>query len=87
MKPIADSLVEGDETVKLNIFAPSGSENYQLGTSTSATITITDAVAVVNVLADDAQADENGSDPGDFTLTRSGVPTSPLTVNLQWERL
>jgi hypothetical protein len=84
VKPMADSKIEGDESVKLNIFAPSGSENYQLGANASAIVTITDGVAVVNVQADDAQADENGADPGDFTLTRSGVLTSPLTVNLQW---
>ena len=67
--PVPDNVVEGDETVELSI-ASSG--NYDITAPGSATVTIADDAVTVTIATLDAAADEAGSDPGSFTLTRSG---------------
>src|SRR5262249_8144260 len=53
LKPLGDSLVEGDETAKFSIRGAGDPVNpsYILGSSPSATVTISDMVASVNVQA------------------------------------
>ena len=67
--PIADNLVEGDETVVLSI---DPSANYTVGTPGSATVTIADDPAIVTATVIDADADESGPDSGTIRLARSG---------------
>ncbi|HKE42925.1 MAG TPA: Calx-beta domain-containing protein [Steroidobacteraceae bacterium] len=77
--PLADSLVEPDETVIITL---TGTTNYNVGTPGSATVTIADAVLpTVTVTATDANAAETGLNPGVFTFTRTGATTNSLTVN------
>ncbi len=75
--PLADALAEGAESVILTLTSVAP---YALGSSTSGTVTIADAVPVVSVVAFDAAASETGPDLGTFRFTRTGSPTSPLTV-------
>ena len=77
--PLADALAESAESVILTLTSVAP---YALGSSTSGTVTIADAasVPVVSVVAFDAAASETGPDLGTFRFTRTGSPTSPLTV-------
>src|SRR5207248_2182257 len=81
--PIDDAEAEGDETVVLTLTADAA---YDVGSPNSATITIHDndqpsEKPTVTVVATDANATEDGSDPATFTFTRSGNTDSDLTVN------
>jgi hypothetical protein len=77
--PVADSVVEGNETVVVTLVDGS---RYNLGASVVATITIADAaLPLVSVTALDADAAEAGLDPGVFQFARTGDPSAPLTVN------
>ena len=76
--PIADSQVEGDETV---VFTAAPDPAYLVGSPSTATATITDA-PVVTVSTPIAAASEAGPVAGKFTLTRSGPTTSALAVKL-----
>ena len=75
--PIADTAVEGNETVVVTLAAG----EYVAGTPSSATVTIAESVPTVTVTATDANAAEAGADPGTFTFTRTGPTTLALTVN------
>ncbi|MEM6400427.1 MAG: ExeM/NucH family extracellular endonuclease [Cyanobacteria bacterium P01_D01_bin.116] len=80
--PIDDSDVESPETVILTL---DDTADYDLGTSTSDTATITsDDVApgtpVVEITATDNTAAEVGGDTATFTVTRTGDTTNALTV-------
>jgi hypothetical protein len=75
--PIADTNVEGNETVVVTLAVG----EYVIGTPSSATVTIADSVPTVTVTATDANAAEAGTDPGTFTFTRTGPTTLALTVN------
>src|SRR5262249_26373142 len=77
--PTDDQTVEGLETVILTLLA---SPDYALGVQQTATITIADhpTVPVVSIVATDAGAAELGSDPGEFTITRSGDLSKALVV-------
>ncbi|MSO36369.1 MAG: hypothetical protein EXQ50_14245 [Acidobacteria bacterium] len=55
---------------------------YALGSPTTGTVTISDAVPTVSVVAFDATAPETGPDLGTFRFTRTGTVTSSLTVTL-----
>ena len=80
--PVDDSLVEGTETVIINIVI---SSSYAIETS-SAQIEIIDddnELATVSIEATDASAAETGSDNGIFTITRTGSTTASLVVDLQ----
>ncbi len=46
----------------------------------SVAITVAGATPVVNVTATDGSAAEGGTDPGAFTISRTGAITAPLTV-------
>jgi K319L-like, PKD domain/PKD domain/Calx-beta domain len=69
LTPLADNLVEGDETVVLTV---SPSLDYVVGLPAAATATITDDAPIVSVTGADAEASEIGLDPGAFVLNRSG---------------
>ncbi|MDB9467245.1 Calx-beta domain-containing protein, partial [Dolichospermum circinale CS-539/09] len=81
--PTADNIVEGDETVLLNLTAGDG---YTISTTTAVTGTITnDDLPIISVAATDSDAGETATgitpNPGTFTLTRTGDLTQAITVN------
>ena len=79
--PVGDPLEEGSETVILDLL---GHPAYILGSPNSASVTIVDddlVVPMVTITATDAFAAEAGSDPGIFTVTRTGDTAPPLTVD------
>ena len=82
--PVDDAQVENDETV--NVTLTSG-PNYTVGSPSSATVTIVDnddepiPPATVSITATDPNAAEAGTDPGTFTVERTGATGSALTVN------
>lgn len=75
--PTADVLTEGSESVLLTLTSVAP---YALGSPTSGTVTISDALPVVTVAAFDASASETGPDLGTFRFSRTGSLTSSLTV-------
>jgi len=78
ISPLADNLVEGDETVVLTVAT---SLTYVVGNPSTATVTIADDAPVVSIVAADADAAESGLDPGAFVITRRGGNTAAaLTV-------
>ncbi|MEH2060379.1 MAG: Calx-beta domain-containing protein [Nostoc sp.] len=83
INPIDDFLIENDETVILNLAT---STNYNLGVATTATVMIADNdKPTITISANDANAGETlagqPTNPGQFTLTRTGSIASALTVN------
>jgi hypothetical protein len=77
--PIADGLVEPDETVYVTMISD---VNYNVGTPASATVTIVDQpVPVVTVVATDPTAAESDLSTGTFTISRTGDTTAALTVS------
>lgn len=75
-----DAFVEGDESVRLVL---STNAAYDIGIAGSATLTLRDdELATVNVTAPDNAASEPGSDFGSFMISRGGVTSGDLTVNL-----
>lgn len=78
--PLADNVVEGDETVILTL--NQGNFGYAIDPDArSAEVTLADDPAVVSVIASDDFASEQGLDPAVFTFSRSGGDTSvPLMV-------
>ncbi len=77
--PFADNLSEGAETMTVTI---EQNNAYTIGTPNTATVTIADSVATVNVTATDGAASEPGTDTAMFTFTRTtgGNPAAPLTI-------
>lgn len=76
--PIDDNRTTGDLTVELTL---ANANRYQLGSSESAFITITDTdLPYVTVVATDPYAVEHGLEQGAFTFTRNRVTNSALTV-------
>lgn len=79
--PVDDSTAEGSETVIASLEAGSG---YSKGSSTQATVTISDndvpATPSVTVAASDASASEVGLDQGVFTVTRTLSTASAINV-------
>ncbi|MGI2903697.1 Calx-beta domain-containing protein [Tolypothrix sp. VBCCA 56010] len=81
--PIDDGEFEGNETAVINL---ASSTNYNLGTAITATIVIADNdKPTITIGANDASAGETIpgqiTNPGQFTLTRTGSTASALTVN------
>ena len=78
VRPLNDALVEVPETVIVTL---TDGANYDLGGTTSATVTITDQPApIVTITAIDPAASETGPDPGVFRFTRVGNTALALTV-------
>lgn len=77
--PKADTTIEADETVILTV---TPSARYSVGTSNSATGTITnDDFPKITLAASPASVLENGTGNLVYTFTRPGPTNSPLTVN------
>ena len=78
---IDDTVAEAPETVSLTV-VPYTVGVYSVGTASTATVTILDDdLPTISVNATDASAGET-SNPGVFTLTRTGTTASALTVNV-----
>jgi PKD repeat protein len=77
--PIDDTLYEGNETIVLTL---TGSALYNVASPNNAKTTIIDNdLPTVTVAAADPNASETDSDPGQFTITRTGITTAPLVVS------
>ena len=76
--PVADSVVESDETVMLTVTAGVG---YIVGVPASATGTITNDDTDVSVAVAPTSTLEDGAGTLVYTFTRVGVTTGALTVN------
>ncbi|MGH7140468.1 MAG: Calx-beta domain-containing protein, partial [Pirellulales bacterium] len=72
-----------DNQSSANVVATlSAGNDYELGTTTQATVTINEeAPPVVNVVATTPTAYETDTTPGVFTISRSGPTDDPLTVS------
>ena len=84
VRPVDDATVENTESVILYM---NPTTQYRLGTSSSARINITDndvaalpVTPLISVAATDADAGEAGTNPGTFTLTRTGALNNTMTV-------
>ena len=79
--PIDDAVVDPGETVIATLQPSAG---YEIGTSGSATVTITDndVISSVTITASDASAAEAGADPGAFLVSRTGSTAAVLSVTL-----
>lgn len=76
--PIQDTLVEGQETVRLTVAA---STAYGVGTPNSAIVRIADDdIPVVTITATGPTASEAGNDIGVITVSRTGDTSAPLTL-------
>jgi hypothetical protein len=76
--PINDRIFEATETVVLTLQAGAA---YLLGEPNSATVTIADNdLPAVRITAADADASETGTDPGQFTVSRTGSTHVTLVV-------
>jgi uncharacterized repeat protein (TIGR01451 family) len=76
--PVADSMVEPDETVILTVAPGAG---YGVGSPSSATGTITNDDTDVSVAVAPSSTAEDGAGNLVFTFTRTGVTTGALTAN------
>ena len=80
--PRDDTHGEAPEAVTL-IVLPYATYSVDPGLAT-ATVTLVDDEPTVSIEATDAAAAESGEDPGQFTITRDGDASAPLTV---WYRI
>ncbi|MGI8966813.1 MAG: Calx-beta domain-containing protein, partial [Limisphaerales bacterium] len=74
--PLDDTLVEGDETVLVNLTVR---DTYRVLFPSSALVTIQDNDQSIRVDASDFEAAEPGTNRGEFTITRFGTTNSDLT--------
>ncbi len=80
--PIQDSAIEGMETVILTISTDTNYVRAAASADYSGTVNLhDDDEPILTVVATDAAAAEAGSDPGIFTVTRTGSTAAALTVN------
>ena len=81
--PNRDNLIEGEETITLQL--TNNESLYIIGTKTEAEITITDDVAEVTMELDNGSLAEAGPQSGSFTVTRStiGNVDAPFEVWLE----
>jgi hypothetical protein len=78
---IDDATIETAETVLVTLSNVTGAS---MGSLNVHTLTINDDdLPVVSIVANDPNAAEAGLDPGQFTVSRTGPTTSPLTVTLK----
>ncbi|HEX5833267.1 MAG TPA: Calx-beta domain-containing protein, partial [Pyrinomonadaceae bacterium] len=76
--PVADNMVEPDETVTLTVVAGAG---YGVGSPSSATGTITNDDTDISVAVAPSAVDEDGAANLVYTFTRTGVTAGALTAN------
>jgi hypothetical protein len=78
--PVDDNEVEQTEKVEIKLGPPG--INYQLGSPTSATVSIiSDDLPFVNIEATDGIASEAGPDAGSFHISRTGSTANSLVVS------
>ncbi|MEQ8791449.1 MAG: Ig-like domain-containing protein [Pirellulaceae bacterium] len=78
LTPYSDMETEGDETVVLSLTSGSG---YTVGSSSSATVTIQDAVAPeANITANDPLATETGPTSGQYTISLSSPAAGDVMI-------
>ena len=79
--PYNDPTIETLETIMIKL---ADTADYDLGAVDCALVELIsdEQPPTVTIAATDALAAEAGRDPGQFTLTRTGPTTAPLTVNL-----
>ncbi|MFM9959793.1 MAG: ELWxxDGT repeat protein [Planctomycetaceae bacterium] len=78
INPVADAILEPDETVILTLATAA---NYSIGTANAATGTIANDDPRVSLAVTPASVTENGTANATYTFTRTGPTTSPLTVS------
>jgi hypothetical protein len=83
VNPINDAAFEGNETVIVTLATAT---NYILGTAKTGTVTIADNdLPTITISATDINGGETltgqTANPGQFTISRSGITTQALTVN------
>jgi len=80
--PVDDAVTEDAETVVVNL---TDGDAYDPGATTAATVTIADndpvVLPTVTIAATDADAAEEGLDPGEFTITLSEAAATDITVS------
>jgi hypothetical protein len=76
--PVADSAVEGDETVDITLAPGAG---YNVGSPNAASGTITNDDTDVTLAVSPGSVAEDGATNLVYTFTRSGVTSNALTVN------
>ncbi|MFB2894946.1 DUF4347 domain-containing protein, partial [Aerosakkonemataceae cyanobacterium BLCC-F50] len=74
-----DTLVEGNENLTLTLVNPS--TNFVLGTQKTATVDIIDNDSDVTLAVSPSSVAEDGTNNLSYTFTRTGVTSTPLTVN------
>ncbi|TWU02568.1 Calx-beta domain-containing protein [Stieleria varia] len=80
---INDSMIEGDETITLQITGVSGDAQLEIDAAQqTATIDLTDDESGLISIAATSNAAEAGEIPGLFTVTQDGVSDSDTTVTL-----
>jgi len=80
---IDDVFVEANETVTVTLDSISSGDSHVTvnGSANVATVTITDDdVATVSITATDGTAAEDGSDPGQFTVTQTAVSSTDTVI-------
>jgi hypothetical protein len=82
--PVDDDQEEGEESLELELLAGAG---YQLGSPSSARLTIADndALPQLSVRASDAEAAEAGPDPAELVVERTGDLGQALSVGYRFE--
>jgi hypothetical protein len=83
LTPVRDNLAEGTENFTVTLRGPGDAGNdYTIGDPLAGAIAITDDVAQVTLVIDDANAAEAGQATGAFTVTRTGNgdPAAALSV-------
>ncbi len=78
LDPTADTITEPDETAILTVTPGAG---YGIGSANTATGTIIDDDTQVTVVESPATVLEDGAVNLEYTFSRTGVTTSPLSVN------
>ncbi|MFB2897894.1 beta strand repeat-containing protein, partial [Aerosakkonemataceae cyanobacterium BLCC-F50] len=74
-----DTLVEGNENLSLTLANPTG--NFVLGTQKTATVDIVDNDTDVTLAVSPSSVAEDGTNNLSYTFTRTGITSTPLTVN------
>ena len=80
VNPVADTVIESDESLTLTI-TPSASYSLVNGASSATGTIINDDFPRITLAASPTSLLENGGTNAAFTFTRTGPTTNPLTVN------
>ncbi len=82
LSPLADNIIEGNETAILSLVA---SSEYVIGSAGSGTVTIKDVPPpTVALVVNDSVASEAADSPGQITISRTGSQTGTLIVSFSF---